>query len=108
MAVKEGGRSPTVVTAMPCKLECFGRASYKKLRAILAGFLYRPRPQPRRSLKRRVWIKSPMVEEAITPTLDIDGFWPRTAPHGRWGLVPNRDDLLDLDAMRRVKLWMLK
>ena len=39
MAVTQGGRSLTGVTAMPRKLECFGQRSYKKLRDLLTPWI---------------------------------------------------------------------
>ena len=107
MAVTQGGRSPTGVTAMPRKLECFGLASYKKLRIILAKFYYRPGKQLSTGSYKPARLSKPAAIKAVESSmLDLDDFWSRSAPNGRWGLVPLQDDLLDHDARRRLKLWL--
>ena len=108
MAATQGGRSPTEVAAMPRKLESFGLASYKKLRATLAKLLCR---QPaRRGFTRVTKLyrhrRPVLIKAAGTSTLNLDDFWPRSATTARWALVPLQDELLDQDAYRRLKLWL--
>ena len=108
MAVTEGGRSPTGVTAMPRKLECFGLASYKKLRTNLAKLLCRqPARQGFTKVTKLYRHRRPAPIKAVqASTLNLDDFWPRSATTGRWALVALQDDLLDQDAYRRLKLWL--
>ena len=108
MAATQGGRSPTGVAAMPRKLECFGLASYKKLRIILAKLLLGPANEQITGRPSRLYRQQKPVpaQAPVISTLNLDDFWPHTAPMGRWGLVALQDDLLDHDARRRLKLWL--
>ena len=93
---------------MPRKLECFGLASYKKLRTNLAKLLCR---QPARrgftKVTKLYRLHRPaLMKAAVSSTLNLDDFWARSTTSGRWALVPLQDDLLDQDAYKRLKLWM--
>jgi hypothetical protein len=104
IAVTEGGRSPTGVTAIPCKLECFGLRSWKSLRAAVARLVY---PVARR---RGARAKRPvrLAHQEARPIQPSPDFWPEPVIcPDRWDLVAWHDeDLLDRDAQRRLKLWL--
>ncbi len=104
IAVTKGGRSPTGVTAIPCKLECFGLRSWRSLRAAIAGLVYPEKPR-RVARKKRPSGPAHRPVGLIQPCPD---FWPEPVIHReRWGLVRNQDeDSLDRDAQRRLNLWL--
>lgn len=96
---------------MPCKLECFGWASYKRFRILLAKIAFRlPKPAPRKLKQPRLALKhseSFRKNDAQVASSDFGDVQP-IAPRLRWSLLPIQDESLDYDAQRRLKLWLQK
>ena len=93
---------------MPCKLECFGWASYKRFRALLARLAFRlPKPARNRLKQQKVYLKRSDIRknDAQIESSDFGDVQP-IIPRLRWGLLPVQDDLLDCDAQRRLKRWL--
>ena len=89
---------------MPCKLECFGWASYKRFRALLAKLAFQlPKPARKRLKQQKVSLKRLDIRKNDDPiSSDVQPIIPGL----HWGLLPIQDDLLDCDAQRRLKLWL--
>ena len=93
---------------MPCKLECFGWASYKRFRALLARLAFRlPKPARKRLQQPKVTLKQSDItqNDAQVKSSDFSDVQP-IVQRLRWDWLYYQDDLLDHDAQRRLKLWL--